>query len=137
MITFVVENLILMILFPHAKINIGLDVLIERADGYHEISSIFYPLKDCCDILEITESNHFSFESTGIEIPKGKNLCEKAFHLLKKDFSIPNAHIYLHKQIPIGAGLGGGSADAAFTLRGLDSLFSLEMSKEQLVKSKE
>ena len=125
MITFVVENLILMILFPHAKINIGLNILSKRVDGYHEISSVFYPLKDCCDILEITENNHFSFETTGIGIPKGENLCEKAYHLLKKDFSIPNVHIHLHKQIPIGAGLGGGSSDAAFTLRGLNSLFVL------------
>ncbi len=134
MITFVVENLILMILFPHAKINIGLNVLSKRADGYHEISSVFYPLKDCCDIIEITASNHFSFETTGIPIPKGENLCEKAYHLLKKDFFIPNVHIHLHKQIPIGAGLGGGSSDAAFTLRGLNSLFTLDMSQEKMKK---
>lgn len=134
MITFVVENLILMILFPHAKINIGLNVLGKRVDGYHEISSVFYPLKDCCDIIEITASNHFSFETSGIGIPKGENLCEKAYHLLKKDFSIPNVHIHLHKQIPIGAGLGGGSSDAAFTLRGLNSLFALDISQEQMKK---
>ncbi|MEE2699820.1 MAG: 4-(cytidine 5'-diphospho)-2-C-methyl-D-erythritol kinase [Bacteroidota bacterium] len=134
MITFVVENLILMILFPHAKINIGLNVLSKRTDGYHEISSVFYPLKNCCDILEITESSHFSFETTGIEILKGENLCEKAFHLLKKDFAIANVHMHLHKQIPIGAGLGGGSADATFTLRGLNDLFSLGISQTQLTK---
>ena len=132
MITFVVENLILMILFPHAKINIGLNVLTKRPDGYHEIASVFYPVKDCCDILEVTEQQDFAFQATGIRIPKGENLCEKAFHLLKNDFSIPNVHIHLHKQIPIGAGLGGGSADAAFTLRCLNSLFDLEISKEKL-----
>jgi 4-diphosphocytidyl-2-C-methyl-D-erythritol kinase len=133
-ITFVVENLIFMILFPHAKINIGLHVLSNRADGYHNISSVFYPLKDCCDIIEITPSNDFYFETTGIEIPKGENLCEKAYHLLKKDFSIPTVHIHLHKKIPIGAGLGGGSSDAAFTLRGLNSLFALDIREEQMKK---
>ncbi len=121
-----------MILFPHAKINIGLNVLSKRQDGYHEISSVFYPLTDCCDILEITESKHFSFYASGIEIPKGENLCEKAFHLLQKDFAIANVHIHLHKQIPIGAGLGGGSADAAFTLRGLNELFALNLSNKKL-----
>lgn len=132
MITFVVENLIEMILFPHAKINIGLDILSKRNDNYHEISSLFYPLKDCCDILEITEQEYFSFENSGIEIPDGENLCEKAYHLLKKDFSFPNVHIHLHKQIPIGAGLGGGSANAAFILRGLNELFSLGISIKKL-----
>lgn len=132
MITFVVENLIEMILFPHAKINIGLDVLSKRNDGYHEISSLFYPLKDYCDILEITEQEYFSFESSGVEIPDGENLCEKAYNLLKKDFSFANVHIHLHKQIPIGAGLGGGSADAAFILRGLNELFSLGISIKKL-----
>ena len=98
-----------MILFPHAKINIGLNILKIREDGYHEISSIFYPVKQCYDVLEITEQQHFSFVKSGIKIPDGENLCEKAFHLLKKDFSFANVEIHLYKHIPIGAGLGGGS----------------------------
>ncbi len=105
-----------MILFPHAKINIGLNILGKREDGYHNISSVFYPVSSCADILEITEKEHFLFESSGVDIPKEENLCEKAFSLLRKDFSFPNVHIHLHKQIPIGAGLGGGSADAAFLI---------------------
>ena len=117
-----------MVLFSCAKINIGLNILSKREDGYHNISSVFYPVSSCTDILEITEQEHFSFESSGIEIPKGENLCEKAFSLLRKDFSFPNVHIHLHKQIPIGTGLGGGSADAAFTLKGLNELFELEIS---------
>jgi 4-diphosphocytidyl-2-C-methyl-D-erythritol kinase len=121
-----------MILFPNAKINIGLDVISKKKDRYHKISSVFYPVLTCSDILEITKQQYFSFKSTGIEIPKGENLCEKAFHLLKQDFSIPNVGIHLHKQIPIGAGLGGGSADAAFTLKGLNDLFSLSISSKRL-----
>jgi 4-diphosphocytidyl-2-C-methyl-D-erythritol kinase len=123
-----------MILFPHAKINIGLNILGKREDGYHGISSVFYPVKQCYDVLEITEQQHFSFVKKGIDIPKGENLCEKAFHLLKKDFSISNVAIQLHKHIPIGAGLGGGSADAALTLMGLNQLFELELNKTQLKK---
>ena len=123
-----------MILFPHAKINIGLNILGKREDGYHGISSVFYPVKQCYDVLEITEQQHFSFVKKGIDIPKGENLCEKAFHLVKKDFSISNVAIQLHKHIPIGAGLGGGSADAALTLMGLNQLFELELNKTQLKK---
>ncbi|MDP7430628.1 MAG: 4-(cytidine 5'-diphospho)-2-C-methyl-D-erythritol kinase, partial [Flavobacteriales bacterium] len=123
-----------MILFPHAKINIGLNILGKREDGYHNISSVFYPVSSCADILEITEKEHFLFESSGVDIPKEENLCEKAFSLLRKDFSFPNVHIHLHKQIPIGAGLGGGSADAAFTLKGLNELFELEISSKKLEK---
>ena len=134
MITFVVENLILMILFPHAKINIGLNILSKRPDGYHEISSVFYPVKDCCDILEINESSIFSLETSGISIPNGENLCEKAYRLLKKDYNFPNINIFLKKQIPIGAGLGGGSADAAFTLIGINRLFNLKISQEDLCR---
>ena len=121
-----------MILFPCAKINIGLRVLSKRDDGYHNISSVLYPVSSCSDILEITEQKHFLFESSGIDIPKGENLCEKAFYLLRKDFSFPNVHIHLHKQIPIGAGLGGGSADAAFTLKGVNELFELGISNKRL-----
>ncbi|MBC8266482.1 MAG: 4-(cytidine 5'-diphospho)-2-C-methyl-D-erythritol kinase [Flavobacteriales bacterium] len=121
-----------MILFPNAKINIGLDILNKREDGHHNISSVFYPVLSCSDILEITQQKYFSFETSGIKIPKGGNLCEKAFHLLRKDFSFPNVAIHLHKQIPIGAGLGGGSANAAFTLKGLNELFELNISNKKL-----
>jgi len=121
-----------MILFPNAKINVGLDVISKKKDGYHKISSVFYPVLTCSDILEITKQQYFSFKNTGIKIPKGENLCEKAFHLLKQYFSIPNVGIHLHKKIPIGAGLGGGSADAAFTLKGLNELFSLNISGKKL-----
>ena len=115
-----------MVIFPNAKINLGLQIVGKREDGYHNILSCFYPLP-WCDILEIAEGKKFRFESSGIPIP-GKpedNLCVKAYQMLKHDFQLPPVHIYLHKQIPMGAGLGGGSADASFTLKYLNELFHL------------
>jgi 4-diphosphocytidyl-2-C-methyl-D-erythritol kinase len=121
-----------MIVYPNAKINIGLNVLEKRADGYHELSSVFYPVKDLCDILEILPSTEFYFSSSGIEIPGEGNICTKVFEMLKQDFEISNVNIHLHKQIPIGAGLGGGSADGAFTLKAMNTLFDLKLSTAQL-----
>jgi len=123
-----------MIVYPNAKINIGLNVLEKRVDGYHELSSVFYPVKDLCDILEILPSTEFSFSSSGIEIPGEGNICIKAFEMLKQDFDIDNAKVHLHKQIPIGAGLGGGSADGAFMLKAMNTLFNLKLSAAQLEK---
>jgi len=123
-----------MIVYPNAKINIGLNVLEKRADGYHELSSVFYPVKDLCDILEILPSTKFSFSSSGIKIPGEGNICAKAFEMLKQDFEIGNVKIHLHKQIPIGAGLGGGSADGAFMLKAMNLLFDLKLSASQLEK---
>jgi len=123
-----------MIVYPNTKINIGLNVLENRADGYHELSSVFYPVKDLCDILEIFPSTKFFFSSSGIEIPGEGNICIKAFEMLKQDFGISNVKIHLHKQIPIGAGLGGGSADGAFMLKAMNTLFDLKLSTAQLEK---
>lgn len=122
-----------MISFPNAKINIGLAITNKRNDGYHNIASCFYPI-GWADILEIIPSEELSFQSTGIEIPgnEGNNLCIKAYQLLKDDFDIPTVAIHLHKVIPIGAGLGGGSADGAYTLVMLNDLFDLNLSIEQL-----
>jgi len=123
-----------MIVYPNAKINIGLNVLKKRVDGYHELSSVFYPVKDLCDILEILPSTKFSFSSSGIKIPGEGNICTKAFEMLKQDFGISNVNIHLHKQIPIGSGLGGGSADGAFILKAMNLLFDLKLSTAQLEK---
>jgi len=123
-----------MIVYPNAKINIGLNVLEKRADGYHEISSVFYPVKELVDILEIIPGEDFSFSSSGIAIPGNSNICAKAYDLLKADFGIENVQIHLHKQIPIGAGLGGGSADGAFVLKALNELFELNLTNHQLEK---
>lgn len=123
-----------MIVYPNAKINLGLNVLERRLDGYHEISSIFYPVIDLFDILEIIPAEVFLFTSSGLAIPGDENICIKAYNLLKEDFSIHPIRIHLHKQIPIGAGLGGGSADGAFTLIILNQLFDLKLSRDQLEK---
>ncbi|MEL7004324.1 MAG: 4-(cytidine 5'-diphospho)-2-C-methyl-D-erythritol kinase [Bacteroidota bacterium] len=122
-----------MVVFPNAKINLGLDILSKREDGYHNISSCFYPIP-FCDILEILPAEKLSFASTGISIPgrDSDNLCLKAYDLLKEDFKIPSVQIYLHKIIPIGAGLGGGSADASFALKCLNDLFELNIEASQL-----
>ncbi|MDG2138592.1 MAG: 4-(cytidine 5'-diphospho)-2-C-methyl-D-erythritol kinase [Flavobacteriales bacterium] len=121
-----------MILYPNAKINLGLNIESKRSDGYHNMSSVFYPIYDCFDILEIVSSNSFLFTSSGISIPGSNNLCTKAYDLLKLKFNIPAVHIHLHKKIPIGAGLGGGSSDGAFVLKGLNDLFKLNISNKTL-----
>lgn len=121
-----------MILYPNAKINIGLDVINKRHDGYHNISSVFYPLDQLTDILEIRKSNRFLFSRSGIAIPDGENICVSAFKLLQSDFNLSNVKIHIHKRIPVGSGLGGGSADAAFTLKAINTIFMLELSNSQL-----
>lgn len=122
-----------MICFPNAKINIGLSVKAKRADGYHDIESIFYPV-NWCDILEIVPADNFEFFPSGLAIDgdSKNNLVIKAYHELKNRFNLPPVHIYLHKVIPMGAGLGGGSADGAFALRLLNDLFELNLDTTQL-----
>jgi 4-diphosphocytidyl-2-C-methyl-D-erythritol kinase len=115
-----------MLSFPNAKINIGLNIVEKRNDGYHNIESCFYPVL-WQDALEINESKKLEFVSTGQLIPgeSKDNLCLKAYKLLNKDFQLPPVKIHLHKSIPIGGGLGGGSADGAFTLKLLSEMFHL------------
>src|SRR6478735_2574455 len=122
-----------MILFPNAKINLGLNITERRPDGYHNLESVFYPV-NWCDALEILPAPETVFSSSGIEIPGNpeSNLCLKAYELLKADFKIGPVKMHLHKNIPIGAGLGGGSADSAFALKGLNELFELNLTPEQL-----
>jgi len=122
-----------MIVYPNCKINLGLNVVSKRSDGFHDIESLFYPVP-WCDILEITpvKKNNFLFDGIKINCPDTENLCFKAYQLLKKQYSIPEINLYLYKKIPSGAGLGGGSSDGAFTLRALNSLFSLNLDDETL-----
>ncbi len=124
-----------MIVFPTAKINIGLYITEKRADGFHNIESFFYPTK-WQDVIEIMPSEKLSFQSYGIDIdcPPEKNICYKAYEILKRDFNIPSISINLLKNIPIGAGLGGGSSDASFVLLALNEMFDLNIEKEQLKK---
>jgi|SRR5690606_11826367 len=123
-----------MVVFPNAKINIGLQVLNRREDGYHNLETVFYPLK-LHDVLEVVEANSVQFTASGIAIPGDgqDNLCLKAYRLLQKAYDLPPVHIYLHKVIPIGAGLGGGSADAAFLLKLLNTQFGLGLGEGELI----
>ncbi len=122
-----------MIAFPNAKINLGLRITEKRPDGYHNLQSVFYPV-GWCDVLEILPADTLSFKSTGLPIPgdAATNLCRTAYGLLKQEFDLPPVRIHLHKVVPIGAGLGGGSADGAFTLRLLNERFGLNCSPEIL-----
>ena len=124
-----------MITFPNAKINLGLRVLSKREDGYHNIESIFYPIA-ITDVLEIvkSEEDYIQFSSSGLPIsgdPK-LNLCVRAYEIIKEEHGIGGVLCHLHKSIPMGAGLGGGSADGVFMLKALDALFSLQLSNLQL-----
>jgi 4-diphosphocytidyl-2-C-methyl-D-erythritol kinase len=123
----------LMIVFPNAKINLGLHITERRPDGYHNLETIFYPLK-LQDALEVMPADKMSFASSGIDIPGSadNNLCLKAYHLLKQDHDVPPVAIHLHKHIPIGAGLGGGSSDAAFFIKLMDQQFGLELSDDAM-----
>ncbi len=122
-----------MLVYPNAKINLGLNVVRRRNDGFHDIETVFYPIA-INDVLEFVRSEgDSSFASTGIEIPgSGDNLVMKALSLLQHDFKIENLKVHLHKVIAIGAGLGGGSADAAFMLKALRDYFRLSLSNDQL-----
>ncbi len=122
-----------MVCFPPCKINLGLNVLRKRSDGYHDLETCFYPVR-WTDILEIIPSDSFHFGGSGTVVPgnPADNLCVKAYHLLRDEFNLPPVRIHLHKIIPTGAGLGGGSSDAAWTLRLLNDIFSLGLSQEAI-----
>jgi 4-diphosphocytidyl-2-C-methyl-D-erythritol kinase len=122
-----------MISFPNAKINLGLNVISKRPDGYHNLETCFYPL-GWSDILEILPAEKNSFTTSGLPISgnPNDNLCVKAYELLKKDFHLSDVNIHLHKIVPMGAGLGGGSSDGTWTLRMLNDIFNLSLSREKL-----
>lgn len=123
-----------MISYARAKINIGLNITGRREDGYHTLETVFYPFP-YYDIMEIMPTNRgeASLEITGLNLPvTADNLCLRAYELLKADFDIPAVHIHLHKQIPFGAGLGGGSSDASEVLKALNTSFDLGLSKDEL-----
>ena len=134
-----------MILFPHCKINLGLRVIGKRPDGFHDIETVFYPfpLKDILEVVKIKDSNSTHSDSeieafySGLDIPgeDEDNICIKAYAILKKEFpQLGPIQMHLHKIIPIGAGLGGGSSDGAFVLKILNEIFNLNISKNDLIK---
>lgn len=122
-----------MICFPNAKVNLGLNVTEKRPDGYHNIETVFYPIP-VRDALEIVDAKDFSFTQTGISIggDQENNLVIKALNLMKSRFKITPLEIHLLKAIPFGAGLGGGSADAAFMLKLLNEFFRFDLSEGDL-----
>ncbi len=123
-----------MVSFPPCKINLGLQIINKRPDGYHDLLTCFYPVP-WTDILEIIPADQFAFTSSGNSIPGATedNLCIKAYQLLKQEFDLAPVHIHLHKIIPTGAGLGGGSADAAHMLRLLNTIFQLQLPQQTLM----
>ncbi|MEJ7558346.1 MAG: 4-(cytidine 5'-diphospho)-2-C-methyl-D-erythritol kinase [Pedobacter sp.] len=118
-----------MLAFANAKINLGLQVVEKRVDGYHNLETVFYPVR-INDVIEISDAAVTSFVSLGMEIPgnSSDNLCLKAYNALRNDFDLPPQKITLLKNIPIGAGLGGGSSDAAFLVKLLNEKFALGLS---------
>jgi len=123
-----------MLWFPFAKINLGLTVVNKRSDGFHNIESLLYPIK-LYDILEIIEGEKDELILSGLslDISRDENLVWKALLLLRKEFDFPFVKIHLHKQIPSGKGLGGGSSDATHTLCAINQLFQLKLSDTKLL----
>lgn len=129
-----------MICFPSCKINLGLRITQKRADGFHALETVFFPIsiKDALEIIieQETSAAPITFTSSGLAIngDPSDNLCFKAYEILKKDYpTIPNIKMHLHKTIPMGAGLGGGSADGAFTLVALNQLLNLQIPEQALL----
>jgi 4-diphosphocytidyl-2-C-methyl-D-erythritol kinase len=130
-----------MIVFPPAKINLGLNIIRKRTDGYHDLETAFYPVpvRDALEIIvdpAISESSSPLFTSSGLSVdgPQEDNICLRAYRLLKNDFpQLPPVRIHLHKVIPMGAGLGGGSSDGAATLALLNRLAGLNIAPGQLL----
>lgn len=124
-----------MTVFPICKINLGLNVVAKRPDGYHDLETVFYPIP-FTDALEVIRSDEFEFDTSGLPIGGNvsNNLCIKAYQLLKANFpQLPTVKIYLQKVIPMGAGLGGGSSDGAFMLLLLNEKLHLGLSQQQLI----
>jgi 4-diphosphocytidyl-2-C-methyl-D-erythritol kinase len=120
-----------MIVFPNAKINLGLRILRKRPDGFHDLESAFLPV-GLTDMLEIVPrsgentGNTDPLTLTGIPLEaRENNLCIRALRLMQDKHGIPDVNLHLHKRIPMGAGLGGGSSDGAFTLKALNEMFGL------------
>jgi len=125
-----------LISFPNCKINIGLYITGKRPDGFHNLESVFYPVPftDALEIIPSPNQNKFSFKSEGIKVTENTedNLCVKAYKLLQKEYDLPPVEMFLLKKLPSGAGLGGGSSDASFTLKMLNELFELNIPFEKL-----
>ncbi|WP_231465207.1 4-(cytidine 5'-diphospho)-2-C-methyl-D-erythritol kinase [Pedobacter sp. Leaf132] len=122
-----------MLSFPNAKINLGLHITEKRSDGYHNLETVFYPIQ-IKDAVEIVDADITTCKIHGIDIPgdANNNLCVQAYNLIKADYAIPAQQINLMKNIPVGAGLGGGSADCAFVIKLINDKFDLKLSNNQM-----
>lgn len=122
-----------MIVYPNAKINLGLDIVSRREDGYHNIETVFYPIP-LQDALEVQQAEQPSFRMAGtpLDCAAGDNLVIKVLRMVQQEYQLPALDIYLYKHIPSGAGLGGGSSDAAFMMKLLNEKFNLGMTEEQM-----
>lgn len=127
-----------MICFPNAKINLGLHIIEKRTDGFHNIETVFYPI-GWSDVLEAIENKQhrkgaekISLGISGIKAGSARsNLVTKAYRLLDEKYKLPPVKAHLHKTIPVGAGLGGGSSDAAFFINLMNEKFSLQMTQAE------
>ncbi len=129
-----------MVIFPHCKINLGLNIICKRADGYHDIETVFYPVQihDALEIIgenQTIQNDDIFFSASGIPVSTAAdNLCVKAWEILKNDFpQLPSLKMHLYKAIPLESGLAGGSSDGAFTLLLLNKKFQLNLSEEKLI----
>ncbi len=127
--------LCLMILKANCKINLGLNVLRRREDGYHDLETVMLPVRELFDEVEVLPASEFLFKTEGLPVdcPVEENLCVKAFRLMQRRYALPEVAISLRKRVPFGAGLGGGSSDATMVLLALNHLFSLALSEEELI----
>jgi 4-diphosphocytidyl-2-C-methyl-D-erythritol kinase len=129
-----------MISFPNCKINLGLNVLSKREDGFHDLETVFYPVYGITDALEVItdytlSANDIVCSGLSIQDDPANNLCLRAWHLLKADFrNLPYVRMHLHKVIPAGAGLAGGSSDGVFALQLLNKKFQLNLTANDLLK---
>lgn len=126
-----------MLLLPPCKINLGLNIVRRRPDGYHDLETVFYPVP-LCDNLEITEADpadapyRLTLRGFAVEGNPADNLIVRVYESMREKHDLPPIEIFLRKDIPMGAGLGGGSSDAAAMMRGLNEMFSLGLSDEEM-----
>ena len=128
-------TLSVMIRKANCKINLGLDVLRRREDGYHDIETVMYPVHELYDVIEVERSSedHFSPRGLAIDCPDDQNLCLRAIRLMQERYGTGSVSVVLDKRIPFGAGLGGGSSDATGVIMALADLFELRLSEEELI----
>lgn len=123
-----------MVIFPHCKINLGLSVIEKRIDGFHNLETVLYPLpiRDMLEMIPGTKDFHFHASGIPLNVDQEQNLVVKAYHMIQEEYGIGPVQVHLHKLIPAGAGLGGGSSDASHALILLNNLFSLGLPIEKI-----